>query len=98
MFVMGAKPRGDRSPFALFGVAPGMTLAQLQKAVIAEQQGKIDCRPQFTGYRYCVLKFSQDAGMVAAVVGPKKRGVVVGGARGEGRDPPPGRSPQGQER
>jgi hypothetical protein len=86
MFVMGAKPRGDRSPFALFGVAPGMTLAQLQKAVIAQQQGKIDCRPQFTGYRYCVLKFSEDAGMVAAVIDPKKRVVVVEAVRVEGLD------------
>lgn len=86
MLVMGAKPRGDRSPFALFGVAPGMTLAQLQKAVIAQQQGKIDCRPQFTGYRYCVLKFSQDAGMVAAVIDPNKRVVVVEAARVEGLD------------
>jgi hypothetical protein len=86
MFVMGAKPRGDRSPFALFGVAPGMTLAQLQKAVIAQQQGKIDCRPQFTGYKYCVLKFNQDAGIVAAVIDPKKRVVVVEAVRVEGRD------------
>lgn len=86
MFVMGAKPRGNRSPFALFGVAPGMTLAQLQKAVIAQQQGKIECRPEFTGYRYCVLKFSQDAGMVAAVVDPKKRVVVVEATKVEGLD------------
>ena len=86
MFVMGAKPRGSRSPFALFGVAPGMTLAQLQKAVIAQQQGKIDCRPQFTGYKYCVLKFSPDAGIVAAVIDPKKRVVVVEAARVEGLD------------
>ena len=86
MFIMGAKPRGNRSPFALFGVAPGMTLAQLQKAVIAQQQGKIDCRPQFTGYKYCVLKFPQDAGIVAAVVDPKKRVVVVEAARVEGLD------------
>ena len=86
MFIMGAKPRGDRSPFALFGVAPGMTLAQLQKAVIAQQQGKIECRPQFTGYKYCILKFYQDAGMVAAVLDPKKRVVVVEAARVEGLD------------
>ena len=86
MFVMGAKPRGTRSPFALFGIAPGMTLAQLQKAVIAQEQGKIDCRPQFTGYKYCVLKFSQDAGIVAAVIDPKKRVVVVEAARVEGLD------------
>lgn len=86
MFVMGAKPRGNRSPFELFGVAPGMTLAQLQKAVIAQQQGKIDCRPQFTGYRYCALKFSQDAGMVAALVDPKKRVIVVEASRVEGLD------------
>jgi len=86
MFVMGAKPRGDRSPFGLFGVRPGMTLAQLQKAVIAQQQGKIECRPQFTGYRYCVLKFNQDPGMVAAVIDPKKRVVVVEAARVEGLD------------
>ena len=86
MFVMGAKPRGTRSPFALFGIAPGMTLAQLQKAVIAQEQGKIDCRPQFAGYKYCVLKFSQDAGIVAAVIDPKKRVVVVEAARVEGLD------------
>lgn len=77
MFLYRLSPRHERSPFALFGVSPGMSVGELRKAVVKERGGTMDCRVDFGSYQYCALKYSPDPGMVAAVLDPSKNVIVV---------------------
>lgn len=78
VFMVGFRfrPRHERSPFALFGVAPGMSVSEMRKAA-AQRKGTLDCRPQYDHYQYCALKLIPEPGIVGAVVDSKDRAIVV---------------------
>lgn len=71
------RPHHDRSPFALFGTAPGMSLTEVRKVVTKDRGGMVNCRKELDVYQYCVLKFAPDPGFVSAVVDPAGRVIVV---------------------
>jgi len=77
MFALRLRPGRDRSPFSLFGAAPGMTLTQLRASVSHYGSGTLDCRPQFGAYQSCQVKYSPDPGLITTVVAPDKRVIVV---------------------
>jgi hypothetical protein len=71
------RPGHERSPFALFGARPGMSLAELRQIVTKDHVGTVNCRKELDVYQYCVVKFNPDPGFVSAVVDPDGRVVVV---------------------
>lgn len=71
------RPGHERSPFALFGTTPGMSLAELRRVVTKDHRGTVNCRQELDVYQYCVLKYDPDPGFVSAVVDPAGRVVVV---------------------
>jgi len=73
------RPRHEHSPFALFGAAPGMSLAELRQSVTKAHSGMVNCRKELDVYQYCVVKYSPDPGFVSAVVDPAGRVIVVHG-------------------
>src|SRR5690242_9065720 len=79
------RPGHERSPFALFGAAPGMSLAELRQNVTKEH-GMVNCRKELDVYQYCVVKYAPDPGFVSAVVDPSGRVIVVHGIAVMGLD------------
>ena len=79
------RPRHERSPFALFGAAPGMSLAELRQSV-TKDHGMVNCRKELDVYQYCVVKYAPDPGFVSAVVDPSGRVIVVHGVAVMGLD------------
>ena len=71
------RPGHERSPFALFGAAPGMSLTELRKVVTKDHGGMVNCRKELDVYQYCVVKYAPDPGFVSAVVDPAGRVIVV---------------------
>jgi hypothetical protein len=74
------RPRHDHSPFSIYGVSPGMSLAELTSTVEGHG-GKVSCPPQPDSYQTCALKLENDPGIVLTLLDPKKR-VIVFHARG----------------
>lgn len=70
------RPHHERSPFALFGATPGMSLAELRQNV-TKDHGMVNCRKELDVYQYCVVKYAPDPGFVSAVVDPAGRVIVV---------------------
>jgi hypothetical protein len=74
------RPRHDHSPFSIYGVSPGMSLAELTSTVEGHG-GKVSCRPEPHLYQTCALKLETDPGIVLTLLDPKSR-VIVFHARG----------------
>src|SRR5205085_2640457 len=75
------RPNHEHSPFTIYGVAPGMSLAELTSAV-EKRGGSVECRtpgPDF--YLTCSLHLPSDPGSVLTLLDPKNR-VIVFQARG----------------
>ena len=71
------RPGHERSPFGLFGAAPGMSLCELRQVVTKDHAGTVNCRRELDVYQYCVVKYAPDPGFVSAVVDPAGRVIVV---------------------
>ena len=71
------RPGHERSPFALFGALPGMSLNELRQIVTKDHVGTVNCRKELDVYQYCVVKYAPDPGFVSAVVDPSGRVIVV---------------------
>ena len=78
MVVIGLRPHHERSPFALAGIAPGMSIGDVRSAM-SRRGGKVDCQPAGDSYQLCTAKYGSDAGMVAVVIDPTKHVIVVQG-------------------
>lgn len=71
------RPGRDRSPFALFHLAPGMSLRQMERSVEAVPGSRVSCRDDADVRHYCILSFSSDPGFMFALVDARDRVIVV---------------------
>lgn len=79
------RPRHERGPFSFFGIAPGMSMRELN-AELAARRATVFCREDFKNYQYCVVKLSPDPAFVAAMLDRHDRVVLVTAVSVQGLD------------